>query len=78
MKHILLYFLLAVSLVVFAQPQPDSGEEVVTQTEQLADPEPESANEKTEKPLEADPGNNDFKPSEEISEDFPVSLPSDI
>ena len=33
---------------------------------------------KTLEPQEAQPEDRDFKPSEEISEDFPVPLPSDI
>ena len=33
---------------------------------------------KTQEQQESQPEDRDFKPSEEISEDFPVPLPSDI
>ena len=33
---------------------------------------------KTQEQQETQPEDRDFKPSEEISEDFPVPLPSDI
>ena len=115
MKRILLYFLMAFSMAVFAQPQagdsaPDSapdtneaqiqteqppdaaqgseeetleasdktgnGDEAVAQ--QSADTGQDAENESPEILQETDPDDSDFKPGEEISEDYPVPLPSDI
>lgn len=68
-----------------------SGEEAETPAQQLADDcednEPQDPldvtaaddeEEPMEVPEESDPDDEDFKPSEEISEDYPVPLPSDI
>ncbi len=78
MKRILFYFLLVVSLSVFAQQQSERAEEPKTQTERTTNTEPDNADEGADESSEAKPGDTDFKPKEEISEDFPVSLPSDI
>ena len=78
MKRILLFSLLVVSLTVFAQQQSDRAEDPKTQADQTVDAEPENKNEASEEPSGAGPRDSDFKPKEEISEDFPVSLPSDI
>lgn len=73
-------FLLLVPLLAIAQ-QPDSG----TGQETIS-PEPVKSPEASNSPnpqspsaaKESQPQDSDFKPSEEISEDFPVPLPSDI
>ncbi len=78
MKQNLLYLLLVVSLSVFAQQQSDRTEDPKTQTERTTDTEPDNTEEVADESLEASPRDRDFKPKEEISEDFPVSLPSDI
>ena len=94
MKWALLFILLLVSAAVLAQQQADqklpeenkqadqelseenknetSGISAGTETEVDSEPVGESG--------ESEPGDKDkdFKPSEEISEDYPVPLPSDI
>ena len=87
MRRLLVYLLLAVSLGVYAQQQAGDTGTAAAETEQVpestteaeaavsadeaeATPEPET---ETEEPSE-----DDFSPEEEISEDFPVPLPSDI
>ncbi|MBT5387401.1 MAG: hypothetical protein HN817_02500 [Porticoccaceae bacterium] len=79
MKTVL--FLLLMPLLALAQ-QPDadtSGQgtspEPIESPEPINSPEPEESPEPTESP---EPQDIDFKPSEEISEDFPVPLPADI
>ncbi len=87
MRRILVYLLLAVSLGVYAQQQagdPDAGAAETEQpAEAIAEAEaavPEEEAEAIEDPeAEAEePLEDDFSPEEEISEDFPVPLPSDI
>jgi len=69
----LLIALLFLSPLVLAQestdPQPITDDKPATSTR-------EPTAETTEK--SASDSDSDFKPSEEISEDFPVPLPSDI
>jgi hypothetical protein len=99
-RHILLYFLLALSLSIFAQTQPGDDDEPQTLPEPLTetalDPDEPPAGEAEpadqpaaevdqvvadqtlEEPVESSPVESDFEPDEEISEDFPIPLPSDI
>jgi len=79
MKRVLLYILLCISLAVFAQQQPGqdevSGENQSQATDSAGQEEEDQPPEESE---DTEPGDRDFKPSEEISEDYPVPLPSDI
>jgi hypothetical protein len=71
----LLIALLFLSPLVLAQestdPQPITDDKPATSTR-------EPTAETTEKSASDSDSDSDFKPSEEISEDFPVPLPSDI
>ena len=119
MRRILMYFILAGSITVFAQLQlqdmattsgaSDDASVLAEQTENepaeeatpaegqsdsveakpdesntsekmpvSKDGEIESVNEETDETGDNQPSDEDFKPDEEISEDYPVSLPSDI
>ena len=74
----LLSGLLLAAMAVLAQPEPspDTSAEAAAQTQAADDDDAKQS------PAEDSPDNttsdDDFKPTEEISEDFPVSLPSDI
>ena len=78
MKRMLLYLLLVMSMAVFAQPQIEDDVETVDQTEQPAATGENNTDEPQESSDETEISDPDFKPTEEISEDFPVLLPSDI
>jgi hypothetical protein len=78
MNRMLLYLLLVISMAVFAQPQTDDDAEKVDKTEQQATTGEKSTDEPQESSDETETSDPDFKPTEEISEDFPVLLPSDI
>ncbi len=60
-------------LVILLLPIMALAQESVDATEEQQEPAT-----KTQEPHETQPEDRDFKPSEEISEDFPVPLPSDI
>ena len=79
MRLFLLFLLLTFSLAAMAQQAEEESTAVETQNEQGAevqtDEEAESASEDDE---QSAPSDVDFKPDEEISEDYPVPLPSDI
>jgi len=83
MKQILLYILLLFSVAVLAQQTADSEtsteneNETSGSTEQPADSQ-SADNQPAEESGGPDTSDKDFKPSEEISEDYPVPLPSDI
>jgi len=77
MKHALLCVLLCISLAAIAQ-QPD--QEAPAKNEDQAtvpsgQPEEDQSPDESE---QTEPSDKDFRPSEEISEDYPVPLPSDI
>lgn len=58
--------ILLLPIMALAQESVDTAEEHAAPTA------------KTQEQQESQPEDRDFKPSEEISEDFPVPLPSDI
>ena len=60
-------------LVILLLPIMALAQEPVDATEEQQEPAT-----KTQEPQETQPEDRDFKPSEEISEDFAVPLPSDI
>ena len=60
-------------LVILLLPIMALAQESVDVTEEQQEPATQ-----TQEPRETQPEDRDFKPSEEISEDFPVPLPSDI
>ncbi len=70
MRALLLLMLLPITLLA-QQPEQPSKENPAPLTKSEAE-------QKAEKEQDRDPQDRDFKPSEEISEDFPVPLPSDI
>ena len=78
MKRMLLYLLIVMSMAVFAQPQIEDDAETVDKTEQPAATGENNTDEPQEPSDETETSDPDFKPTEEISEDFPVLLPSDI
>ena len=78
MNRMLLYLLLVISMTVFAQPQTDDDAETADKTDQPAATSETSSDEPQESSDETETSDPDFKPTEEISEDFPVLLPSDI
>ena len=79
MKRVLLYILLSIFMAVLAQAQVDESESPDNEIEQAGDVEQQVDDELPEEESEdTEPSDTDFKPSEEISEDYPVPLPSDI
>ncbi len=72
MRVFLLLMLLPITLLA-QQPEepPEASPGPVLEAEKEAEIE-------TEKEPDKKPQDRDFKPSEEISEDFPIPLPSDI
>jgi hypothetical protein len=83
MKRVLLYILLSVSLAVFAQQQSDQEVSAEREDKPAEAVTPKDATQPADdQPLEESgetgSSDKDFKPSEEISEDYPVPLPSDI
>ena len=60
-------------LVILLLPIMALAQESVDATEEQQEPATQ-----TQEPRETQPEDRDFKPSEEISEDFAVPLPSDI
>ena len=78
MKRMLLYLLFVMSMAVFAQPQIEDDAETVDKTEQPAATGENNTGEPQESSDDTETSDPDFKPTEEISEDFPVLLPSDI
>jgi hypothetical protein len=78
MKRILLYLSIVISMAVFAQPQIEDDAETVDKTEQPAAPGENNTDDPDESSDVTETSDPDFKPAEEISEDFPVLLPSDI
>lgn len=80
MKYLLPLIFITATVVtpagLYAQ-QPDSNNSLEQTTNEAADSEkPSPEDQQTNAATPA--ANDDFKPSEEISEDFPVPLPSDI
>jgi hypothetical protein len=67
------------AMVVQAQPEPspDTSAEAAGQT-QAAEDDGDAKQAPAENKPDSSTSDDDFKPTEEISEDFPVSLPSDI
>jgi Ni/Co efflux regulator RcnB len=87
MKRLLLYLLLAMSAGIYAQQQDADEDQAASAAEQAAGDVPADRaevpedQEEPEQAGEADtdvPDEQDFNPEEEISEDYPVPLPSDI
>jgi hypothetical protein len=79
MKPVLLYILLSFSMVAFAQQAADETEVSTTESESSSEIAQQTEDElNQEEPDEAGPSDSDFKPDEEISEDYPIPLPSDI
>ena len=81
MKRILLYMLLVIPMAVIAQTQTGEDVETTDQPRQqtaVEDNDTDKSEKSQESPGEAETSDSDFKPTEEISEDFPVLLPSDI
>lgn len=82
MKRALLYILLSMSvclsLAVSAQQQADQETPAANDNEPSASTEQPVESKPPEESGETDARDEDFKPSEEISEDYPVPLPSDI
>jgi hypothetical protein len=61
------------------QPQPNTApSDQVAATNSGADSSPADSTDQDQAEQKSAPKDDDFKPSEEISEDFPVLLPSDI
>ena len=56
----------------------EDGDDAETQAEQAPDTGQHSEDEHSELLQQTDPDDSDFEPGEEISEDYPVPLPSDI
>ena len=81
MKTVLLYLLMSFSGPVMAQQAAGEDEPTEPDTEQSIEvvqiDEDESVQDEDESEIE-EPSDIDFKPDEEISEDYPVPLPSDI
>ena len=79
MKTVLLYLLLTISYSALAQQTEEANpsETEVVQNDDSTIDEEESNQEEAESEIE-EPNDSDFKPDDEISEDYPVSLPSDI
>ena len=61
-----------------ASGETGTGDATEHQPEQPANASQDNENEPLEASSETGPDDIDFKPSDEISEDFPVPLPSDI
>ena len=78
MRRVLLYILLSVTVSVMAQQPADQEVAAETENEPSGNTEQPVENEPLEESAETDYSDEDFKPSEEISEDYPVPLPSDI
>jgi hypothetical protein len=73
----LLLLMLLMPLIVMAQ-QPSKSEVTKSREIQPAETQQTPEPSETEKTSGTQPRDGDFKPDEEISEDFPVPLPSDI
>ena len=80
MKTVLLYLLLTISYSVLAQQteEGDRSEAEATQNADISSIDEEEPDPGEEENEIDEPNDNDFKPDDEISEDYPVSLPSDI
>jgi len=78
MKRVLLYLLMSVSMAVLAQQQQDQEASVENENIPPASAEQPVENTPPEESGDTDSSDKDFKPSEEIPEDYPVPLPSDI
>ncbi len=61
-----------------ASAKINNADEAVSKTEKPTTTGQDSENESREASEDTDPDDRDFKPDEEISEDYPVPLPSDI
>jgi hypothetical protein len=81
MKRLVALLATGICLAALAQEPPDGGQDpasVETEADTTVDAPPAEETEDEEAPGEPLSAEEDFNPNEEISEDYPVPLPSDI